>query len=73
MLFFHFLGNPLICDCQLLWYKQWLQQKLKTHEALREVSLKTHCWTRKKLNHEYSISKVSQLQKSVCFYSILNP
>lgn len=68
LLFFYLIffvkGNPLICDCELLWYKQWLAKKVGTHEAAREIALKTHCWTRKP-NHEYSIVKVSNMHTNI--------
>ena len=27
ILFFIFIGNPLICDCELRWYHQWIEEE----------------------------------------------
>lgn len=60
-------GNPLICDCDLLWYKQWLQQRVATHDAAREIALNTHCWT-KKPQHEFNLNKVSGNHKKYEYF-----
>lgn len=72
MQFFVFIENDLICDCDLLWYKQWLMKPTSNnYEKVREVALKTQCWTTSP-KHQYSVTKVSvciQIEGNLCLIS----
>ena len=38
-----FVGNPLVCDCELRWYKQWIEDEWNPVEEqwLKETSCKS--------------------------------
>ena len=58
-LFLNNLDNPLQCDCDLLWYKQWmLKAAMLNTDKVTHILLKTKCWSEKG-RHEYMVKVVS--------------
>jgi hypothetical protein len=62
-------GNQLQCDCDLIWYKQWLvKAESSTNNYVSEARpliLKTKCWSERD-RHEYMVMQVINSNLPTC-------
>ncbi|CAG7833912.1 unnamed protein product [Allacma fusca] len=57
--------NPLKCDCDLTWYKNWIIKASQTSaDKVHHILLKTKCWSEKD-RHEYMVNK-APLERLYC-------
>ena len=55
-------GNPLRCDCDMIWYKNWLlkSESFGGNDQVQPLILKTKCFSEKD-SKEYFVKQVSSL------------
>ena len=42
--FFITSGNPLVCDCELRWYRQWIEEEWNEVEQVRRRNKLDRLW-----------------------------